>query len=97
MYNKKQRIAALIGIILLVLLYLATLISAIFNFDGSGRLFQSCLFATIAVPILLWIYIWFFGKFTGKKTIADIDAGIDAFADADGTESAQADDNAKNS
>lgn len=74
MYNKKQRIAALIGIVLLVVLYLVTLLCAIFNFDGSGKLFKACLFATIAIPILLWIYIWLYGKMTGKHTIADLDS-----------------------
>lgn len=72
MYNKKQRFAALLGVIMLVLLYLITLVCAIFNFDGAGILFQSCLFATIAFPILIWIYVWLFGKLTGKKTIADL-------------------------
>ncbi|MBO6016204.1 MAG: hypothetical protein J6P60_06450 [Lachnospiraceae bacterium] len=72
MYNKKQRIAALIGIVLLLALYLATLIGAIFNFDGKGHMFAACLFATIGVPILLWIYIAIYGKVTDKKTIADL-------------------------
>ena len=72
MYSKKQRIAAIIGIVLLVLLYIVTLIAAIFNFDGSGRLFQACLFATIGVPLLLWIYIWLYGKVKGKETIATV-------------------------
>lgn len=74
MYHKKQRIAALIGIILLVLLYLATLICAIFNFDGSGRLFQACLFATIAIPLLIWIYIFLYGKLTNKHTMASFES-----------------------
>ena len=68
MYNKKQRFAALLGIILLVLLYLVTLVCAIFDFDGSMRLFKACLFATIAVPILIWIYVYLFGKLNNKKT-----------------------------
>lgn len=72
MYHKKQRIAALVGIILLVLLYLATLICAIFNFDGTGRLFQACLFATIAIPLLIWVYIWLFGIINHKRTMASI-------------------------
>ncbi len=71
MYNKKQRLAALLGIILLVLLYIVTLICALFDFDGSGKLFQACLFATIAVPILIWVYVWLYGKMTDKKTFAD--------------------------
>lgn len=74
MYHKKQRIAALVGVILLVLLYLATLISAIFNFDGSGRLFQACLFATIAIPLLIWIYIFLYGKLTDRHTMASFES-----------------------
>ncbi len=40
MYSKKQRTAALIGVIALVLLYIVTLICAIFDFDGTGKLFS---------------------------------------------------------
>lgn len=58
MYSKKQRIAALCGIILLAGLYIFTLIAAIFNFDGTGNLLKASLFATVAVPILIWIYMW---------------------------------------
>lgn len=65
-YTKGQRIAALICVILLVLLYLITLLFAILDFDGSDRLFAVSLMATIGVPILLWIYIWVYGKFKGK-------------------------------
>lgn len=72
MYTKRQRIAALIGVILLVLLYLAALVCAVFDFDGTGRLFAACLFATISIPILLWIYIGLYGKVSGKRTIADL-------------------------
>ena len=68
--NKKQ-IAALICVILLVLLYIATLIVALLDFPGSDRMFAACLMATVGLPILLWIYIWVYGKFTGKHTITD--------------------------
>lgn len=68
-----KRIAALIGVILLAALYIVTLLVAIFNPGESGRLFQACLVATIAVPVLLWIYIWMYGKLTGRHTIADPD------------------------
>lgn len=70
MYSKKQRIAAIIGIVLLLLLYIVTLVAAIFNFDGKGKMFMVCLFATIVVPIMIWIYVWMYGKLTNKKTIA---------------------------
>ncbi len=73
MYSKKQRIAALLGIILLIALYLFTLIAAVCNFDGTGNLLKACLFATIAIPILIWIYIWMYGVWTKKHTPASFD------------------------
>ena len=69
MYSKKQRIAAMIGVILLLALVIATVLAAIF--DPSGNLFKALLFASIALPILLWIYIWMIGRLTGRSTIAD--------------------------
>ncbi len=66
-----KQIAALAGVALLVLLYAATLVVAIFDSSASGHLFAVCIFATLAVPILLWIYIWLYGKMTGKHTLAD--------------------------
>ena len=81
--RKKQitskQVAALAGILLLALLYIVTLIVAIFDSSESGRWFMICIFATVAVPILLWIYVWMYGKLTGKPTIADSEQsmGID--------------------
>lgn len=74
--NKKKKISskqvvAIIGILLLVLLYLVTLIAAFIDNSASNRLFAMCLFATLAVPILIWLYIWMYGKLTGKHVITD--------------------------
>lgn len=81
MHSKGQRIAAWIGIISLVLLYISALIFAIFDFDGKGVLIRTSLFATVAIPILVWIYIWMYGALTQKHTMASIDydftAGMD--------------------
>lgn len=75
MKQNGKRIAALICVILLVLLYVATLVVSILDFDGSGQLFASCIAATIVLPILLWIYIFLYGKLTQKETIADLFPG----------------------
>lgn len=72
MKNRPKQIAAIICIILLVLLYIATLIISVLDFPGSDRLFGACIVATIGLPILLWIYIWLYGKYTGRKTIAEV-------------------------
>ena len=76
--NKKEnrkvtskQIVAWIGIIALVAMYVVTLIVAIINPGEGGRLFQACLVATIAVPLLVWIYVWMYGKLTNKETFAD--------------------------
>lgn len=66
-----KRIVALVGVGLLIFLYIATLIAAIVDRSDSGRWFMTCIFATVAVPMLIWIYTWIYGKLTGRRTIAD--------------------------
>lgn len=66
-----KQVVAIIGVILLVLLYIVTLIVAIVDNSESGRWFMGCIFGTVAIPLLIWIYVWLYGKFTGKHTIAD--------------------------
>lgn len=66
-----KQVAAIVGVLLLVLLYIVTLIVAIFDNSESGRWFMICIFATVAVPIFLWIYTWMYGKLTGRHTPAD--------------------------
>jgi amino acid transporter len=74
--GRSKQLVAWAGIILLVALYVITLIVAIFDTSASGKLFALCLFATVAVPLLIWIYTWMYGKLTGKHTFEDVDAGI---------------------
>lgn len=69
--RRARQIGALVCVVLLVLLYVATLVFAILDFEGSDRLFAACLMATVGLPILLWIYIWVYGKYTGRHTLAD--------------------------
>lgn len=71
MKSKTKQIAAILCIILLVLLYVATLVIALLDFPGSDKLFGACIIATIGLPILLWIYIWLFGKVTSRHTVTD--------------------------
>jgi len=67
-----KRIAALIAVILLIGLYIVTFFVALFAPAQGSNLFAVCLMATIAVPLLAWIYIWLYGQMTGKKTMADL-------------------------
>lgn len=57
MKNNKKSIVAVMGIILLALLYLVTLVTAFLDIPNWDRLFQASLIATIGLPILLWIYL----------------------------------------
>lgn len=70
-----KQIVAIAGIVLLVLMYVATLIAAVFDSTASGRLFWICLFSTVAIPLLIWIYTWMYGILTRKHTFADLDLG----------------------
>ncbi|MGN0167690.1 MAG: hypothetical protein ACI4AB_06600 [Acetatifactor sp.] len=84
-----KQVVAIIGIVLLVLMYIATLIAAVFDSSASGRLFWMCLFATIAIPLLIWIYTWMYGKLSGKHTMADFDLDGTEKEARDGTEEAR--------
>ena len=66
-----KQVVAIAGVLLLVLLYIVALVVAIFDNSESGRWFMICIFATVAVPILIWVYTWMYGKLTGRHTIAD--------------------------
>lgn len=67
MKKKPKQIAAIIGIVLLVSLYVATLIVAILDFPGKSHLFAACLYATIGLPIILWLTIWSLDKLKRKE------------------------------
>ena len=41
--------------------------------SASQRLFWTCLYTTMAIPILIWVYTWMYGKLTRKHTFADFD------------------------
>lgn len=71
--NKKsspKQIAALLCVIILILLYIATLISACLDFPGADKLFAACLVATIGLPILLWLFLWFYGLWKERRAEA---------------------------
>lgn len=68
-----RQVAAIIGILLLAALYVVTLIVALVDSSSSGRLFALCLFATIAVPMLIWIYTWMYGRLANRRTFADFE------------------------
>ena len=57
--KKARQIIALIGVILLILLYVSTLVLAIVDKSSSMKLFQTSVIATIIVPVLIWTVTFF--------------------------------------
>ena len=66
-----RRLAAVAGIVLLVLMYIAALMAAVLDTSESGRLFMLCIFGTVAIPVLVWLYSWIYCKITGRSAIGD--------------------------
>ncbi len=64
--KKAQRILAIIGVILLVCLYLAVLVFALLGKDFFP-MFMAALFATITLPVLLWVYSYLYRKVRKKS------------------------------
>ena len=52
-----KRIIAITGIAILVLLYIATFISAIFTTPAAPQMFKACIYATVVVPVLFYAYL----------------------------------------
>lgn len=69
-----KQIAAWIGIIVLVAMYVVLLIEAILGRPGTQNVFFACVGATIAVPIVLWLFLWAYSSITGRHNIASLDA-----------------------
>ena len=60
--NKKypmtaKRILAMAGIVILVLLYVVTLISALIGTEFARSLFYASLFSTFFVPVMIWVFL----------------------------------------
>ena len=54
-----------------VLMYIITLITAIADTTASAKWFRISLFATLAVPLVIWIYTWMYARLTGKHAVGD--------------------------
>lgn len=66
-----KQIVAMIGVILLALLYVATLILAFTDNSASGQFFAMSLCGTLVIPIIIFLYSWMYGRITGRKAIGD--------------------------
>ncbi len=75
--NKKKitskQVVAMVGVILLILMYIITLVVAIVDTSSSGKYFALCLALTFVIPIIVFLYSWMYGRATGKKIPGDPD------------------------
>lgn len=55
-----KKIIAIICILVLIGLYLTTFILAVSNKPGTADLFKASVYATIVLPILMYIYLWIY-------------------------------------
>lgn len=67
-----RRMVALIGVILLVLVYVVALLVAIFAPENSFPLSMICLVSTIIIPLIAWFYSWMYARSTGKRAVGDV-------------------------
>lgn len=66
-YTKKQRILAIIGIVLLVGLYIAALIASFFKSPTAQGFLYSALFCTFFVPIVIYLLQFFARKNSDRQ------------------------------
>ena len=64
---KPRRILAIVAIIILAGMYLATLIMAFMKFPGSERIFGGLVLLDIALPIFLWILLYVHKRFGNRE------------------------------
>ncbi len=73
-YTKKQRILAIIGIVLLVGLYIAALIASFFQCPTAQGFLYSALFCTFFVPIVIYLLQFFARKNSDRQQDAESSA-----------------------
>ena len=72
--KKMKRFLALITVVILVLLYAATLIFALIDSPWACAMFKACIGMTVILPALLYIYFWIY-KVLNKNSDDDTRSG----------------------
>lgn len=62
-----KRIFAIIAVVLLAAMYIATFVLAFCDFPGSQQLLTGFVLLDVAAPIFLWILIYVYKHFGDKK------------------------------
>lgn len=64
---KLKRILAILAIIILVAMYVATLVLAFCDFPGSKEMLAGFILLDIAVPIMLWICLYLHKRYGSEN------------------------------
>ncbi len=64
--SKVKRIAAIVGLVLIVSMYIISFLSALFATEYSYGLFMASIFSTIVIPIMIYMFITVY-KWVHKK------------------------------
>ncbi len=71
MKKNVKKIFAITAVSLLVILYIVTFISALIGSEASLLLFRACLYGTVTIPILFWIFLQVIKYYQDKKHIKE--------------------------
>ncbi len=61
-----KRIAAIVGIVLLVLLYVSAFVLAVMNHPDSGRMLMAAIVSTVFIPVLIHLFLMMNNARKGK-------------------------------
>ena len=64
--KKTKRILALIGAILLLLMYVAAFIVTILDHTSDMRYWKTAMVATVIIPVLIWVYSFVYKLIKGS-------------------------------
>lgn len=65
--KKGKRILAMLGVIILIGMYLATIITAIIDTSGTMNMVFASLIVTIIIPVFLWVYALIYRLVKGNQ------------------------------
>lgn len=71
--KKIKRILALLVVVFLISLYVATLIVSFFNSPQQGNMLKACIYSTVVIPIFLWTYALIYRVLKNKKQQETLD------------------------
>ncbi len=76
MKKKMKQALAIVGAIILVLMYVLLFVFAVLDIPNWQRFFFACLGATIIIPVFLWINFWLYERMVERRESEDDDVEI---------------------